>query len=202
MRDQKRNNQIHKENYNMSKTTLNASTFSAASNNLSSTLSASATVTATPSTSSYSYYDYNYDGLSSIISSTNLNNLLSKEEKEKLITSLLESEDDMMPVLKRYLVSYLDKILDNPEPIIKDLIKEKDETIQDLTNKVDDLTKKINTLEANLAGIISGGYYVVPNKGGFWGDYYNNYYNNPAGSLPYVTDYSSTSSTSSATGPK
>ena len=75
-----------------------------------------------------------------------MSSLLSKEDKEELLKKLLESENDLMPILKEYLVGYLDKILDNPEPLIKDLIKEKDEKIQELSKRLDDLEKRVSEL--------------------------------------------------------
>lgn len=74
----------------------------------------------------------------------NLTDLLSKEQKEELLMKLLESEDELMPILKKYLVGYLDKIMDNPEEIIKELLKEKDIEIESLKKKVSDLEEKVN----------------------------------------------------------
>lgn len=80
------------------------------------------------------YYSYSFD----------LDSILSKEDKEKLLTKLLEDEDDLMPILKKYLVGYLDQFMENPESILKDLIKEKDDKINDLEKKIEDLEKKID----------------------------------------------------------
>lgn len=70
--------------------------------------------------------------------------LLSKEQREELLMKLLESEDELMPILKKYLVGYLDKIMDNPGEIIKELLKEKDTEIESLKKKVSDLEEKVN----------------------------------------------------------
>ena len=82
------------------------------------------------------YYSYSFD----------LESMLSKEDREKLLTRLLEDEDDLMPILKKYLVGYLDQFMENPESILKDLIKEKDNKINDLEKKIEDLEKKIDSI--------------------------------------------------------
>ena len=87
--------------------------------------------------------------------SWDLTSLLSCEQKKELMTKLLESEDEFMPILKKYLVGYLDKILDNPEEIIKDLVKEKDSKIQELESKVSDLEKEIKDIKSLLPLSIS-----------------------------------------------
>lgn len=80
--------------------------------------------------------------------SWDLTSLLTHDQKEELMTRLLENEDEFMPILKKYLVGYLDKILDNPEQIIKEVVMEKDEKIKNLENKVRDLESEIEKLKA------------------------------------------------------
>ncbi len=82
-----------------------------------------------------------------------LNTLLGEKDKEELLTKLLESEDDLMPILKKYLVGYLDKIMENPEPIIKELIKEKDEEIKRLNKEVEELKKEVEELKKEVESI-------------------------------------------------
>lgn len=79
--------------------------------------------------------------------SLNLGNLISKEDKVELVEEILENEDEFMPILKKYLVGYLDKILENPEPLIKELIKEKDDKIDELSKEVSNLKKEVETLK-------------------------------------------------------
>ena len=73
--------------------------------------------------------------------------LINKEDKEKIISDLLDKEDDLMPILKKYLVGYLDKIMENPDSIIDKLIKEKDTEIKELKDRVNKLEEKVNSLE-------------------------------------------------------
>lgn len=65
---------------------------------------------------------------------------------EDTINNFLESEDDLMPILKKYLIGCLDKVLEDPEPLIKDLIKEKDKKIIELEEKVKDLERQIDLI--------------------------------------------------------
>jgi hypothetical protein len=99
-------------------------------------------------TSTSSYLDYCTDSLLGTEYSYNLSNLLlSKEDKETLITDILESEDELMPIIKKYLVGYLDKIMENPDPIIDKLIKEKDTEIKELKDRVNQLEKQVSILK-------------------------------------------------------
>lgn len=77
----------------------------------------------------------------------NIDDFISNEDKVELIEKILENEDEFMPILKKYLVGYLDKILDNPEPIIKDLIKEKDDKINELNKEVEQLKEEISNIK-------------------------------------------------------
>ena len=45
-----------------------------------------------------------------------------------------------MPLVKNYLVKYLDKVMDEPEEIVKELIKEKDEKIVAAIKETDNQT--------------------------------------------------------------
>ena len=75
--------------------------------------------------------------------SWNLSDFIGKEEKEKIIEKMLEDEDDLMPILKQYLAKYLDDIMENPESIVKELIKEKDDRINKLEKRVEELEKQL-----------------------------------------------------------
>lgn len=75
--------------------------------------------------------------------SWNLSDFIGKEEKEKIIEKILEDEDDLMPILKQYLAKYLDSIMENPESIVKELIKEKDDRINKLEKRVEELEKQL-----------------------------------------------------------
>ena len=84
-------------------------------------------------------YNYSFD----------LSDFISKEDKEAVIKKLLENEDDLMPILKQYLVKYLDSVMENPESIVKDLIKEKDDRISNLEKKVEKLERQIESYRLN-----------------------------------------------------
>ena len=95
--------------------------------------------------------------------SLNLGNLISKEDKVELVEEILENEDEFMPILKKYLVGYLDKILENPEPLIKELIKEKDDKIDELSKEVSNLKKEVETLKNTIPVLPSEPSGIGPN---------------------------------------
>lgn len=80
----------------------------------------------------------------------NVVDMMSKVDKAALVEKILEDEDEFMPILKKYLVGYLDKVLENPEPLVKELIKEKDDKIKELSKEVEDLKKEVETLKNNI----------------------------------------------------
>jgi len=69
------------------------------------------------------------------------------ESVKKIIEKIFDSDNDLLPLVKNYLIKYLDQIMDNPEEIIKDLIREKDYEIIQLKQKLEYLTKRIEELE-------------------------------------------------------
>ena len=75
-----------------------------------------------------------------------LSKIMDKDKLKDLLFSFLEKEDDVMPILKEYLVGYLDKIMKDPDPIIKDLIKEKDNEINELRIEVERLKSMVDAL--------------------------------------------------------
>ena len=95
--------------------------------------------------------------------SLNLGKLISKEDKEELVEEILGNEDEFMPILKKYLVGYLDKVLENPEPLVKELIKEKDDKINELSKEVEDLKKEVETLKNSIPLIPSEPFPLGPN---------------------------------------
>ena len=72
---------------------------------------------------------------------------LSDDTINKIVEKILDSDDDLLPLVKNYLIKYLDQVMDNPEEIIKDLIKEKDTEISRLRGELDSLTKRLEKLE-------------------------------------------------------
>lgn len=95
--------------------------------------------------------------------SWNVVDMMSKEDKATLVEKILEDEDEFMPILKKYLVGYLDKVLENPEPLVKELIKEKDDKINELSKEVEDLKKEVETLKNNIPLIPSEPFPLGPN---------------------------------------
>lgn len=69
------------------------------------------------------------------------------ESVKKIIEKIFDSDNDLLPLVKNYLIKYLDQVMDNPEEIIKDLIREKDYEITKLKQKLEYLTKRIEELE-------------------------------------------------------
>lgn len=117
--------------------------------------------------------------------SWNVGDMMSKEDKEALVEKILEDEDEFMPILKKYLVGYLDKVLENPEPLVKELIKEKDDKINELSKEVEDLKKEVETLKNNIPLIPSEPIPLGPNPyysdpwlaGGTWSGTLSSSYN-------------------------
>lgn len=95
--------------------------------------------------------------------SWNIVDMMSKVDKAALVEKILEDEDEFMPILKKYLVGYLDKVLENPEPLVKELIKEKDDKINELSKEVEDLKKEVKTLKNNIPLIPSEPFPIGPN---------------------------------------
>jgi len=79
-----------------------------------------------------------------------IKDLISDKDKEELLMSLLDKEDDLMPILKKYLVGYLEKIMDNPKEIVKELIDDKDDKIQNLEQEIKNLRLEVDCLRKAL----------------------------------------------------
>ena len=75
---------------------------------------------------------------------------VSDESIKKIVEKIFDSDEDLMPLVKNYLVKYLDKVMDKPEEIVKELIKEKDEKINQLEEQVEAMNKKIVELEEKI----------------------------------------------------
>ena len=95
------------------------------------------------SAKSYGYYDYNVDWESSFTAD------LAKE----LIEKALDKDDELYPIVEKYLIKHLEKIMDNPDKVIKELIKEKDDKINELEEKVSDMEKKLSDLETMVEAV-------------------------------------------------
>ena len=87
-------------------------------------------------------------------------------------TDVVEDEQDLLQLLKGYLASYVDKLLDESEGVeelIKIALKQRDEEITNLKKEIEDLKKEIETIKT-FPGI---------------GTPYPNPYQNPWNTTPY-----------------
>ena len=69
---------------------------------------------------------------------------------KKRLEDLIEDEDEMMPLIKNYLRKYLEKVMDNPDEIIKrdEEIEKQKEEIKDLKEQVKSLKEEIRVLQS------------------------------------------------------
>ena len=69
---------------------------------------------------------------------------------KKRLEDLIEDEDEMMPLIKNYLRKYLEKVMDNPDEIIKrdEEIKKQKEEIKDLKEQIKSLKEEIRVLQS------------------------------------------------------
>ena len=87
-------------------------------------------------------------------------------------TNVVEDEQDLLQLLKGYLASYVDKLLDESEGVeelIKIALKQRDEEIVNLKKEIEELKKEIETIKT-FPGI---------------GTPYPNPYQNPWNTTPY-----------------
>ncbi len=98
--------------------------------------------TTTGFSSTYSYNDcYESESVEETI----------KKEVKKKFEEIMESEDEMMPLIKNYLRKYLEEVMDNPEELIKrdKEIERQKEEIKELKEQVEALKKEIETIKSN-----------------------------------------------------
>jgi len=136
-----------------------------ATNYYSTTLSNSA-INSAASTSTVSTYNGAYDGsnASSWTSTYDYgefadgliytNGKINKDLVEAILSGIFENETDLIPLVKNYFIKYLDKVMEDPDEIIKEAIRAKDEEIKELkedlkslTVRLDSLTKLLSLLE-------------------------------------------------------
>ena len=82
---------------------------------------------------------------------TYLDDLLSANVVNSESTNPEDIKDDMelLNLLKGYLVQCAEKVLDNPEELVKEVLKARDEEIKDLKKEVENLKKEIEWLKMN-----------------------------------------------------
>lgn len=80
-----------------------------------------------------------------------LGDLLSADVVNSENTNPEDIKDDMelLNLLKGYLVQCAEKVLDNPEELVKEVLKARDEEIKDLKKEVENLKKEIEELKRN-----------------------------------------------------
>lgn len=132
--------------------TIDPSVLTTSTNYYANTLSSN-TVTA-----STGYYSYNNGNTYSY--STNIDPWGPIEEKdpiksaiEERLEDIFDKDDEMMPLVKNYLRKYLEKVMEAPEEVVKDLLqketeiqKQKDE-INSLKRQIEDLERRLDSIE-------------------------------------------------------
>ena len=131
--------------------TIDPSVLTTSTNYYASTLSSN---TATASTG---YYSYNNGNTYSY--STNIDPWGPIEEKdpiksaiEERLEDIFDKDDEMMPLVKNYLRKYLEKVMEAPEEIVKDLLQKETE-IQKQKDEINSLKRQIEDLERRLGSI-------------------------------------------------
>ena len=94
---------------------------------------------------------YDYGDTSGIIYT---DGKINKDLVEAILSGIFENETDLVPLVKNYFIKYLDKVMEDPDEIIKEAIRAKDEEIKELkedlkslTVRLDSLTKLLSLLE-------------------------------------------------------
>lgn len=102
-------------------------------------------------TGTYDYGDISGINVSGIIYT---DGKINKDLVEAILSGIFENETDLVPLVKNYFIKYLDKVMEDPDEIIKEAIRAKDEEIKELkedlkslTVRLDSLTKLLSLLE-------------------------------------------------------
>lgn len=61
----------------------------------------------------------------------------------------IKDDMELLNLLKGYLVQCAEKVLDNPEELVKEILKARDEEIKDLKKEIENLKKEIEELKRN-----------------------------------------------------
>lgn len=73
----------------------------------------------------------------------------------------IKDDMELLNLLKGYLVQCAEKILDNPEELVKEVLKARDEEIKDLKKEIESLKKEIEELKRNSVPVVP--YPLEPN---------------------------------------
>ena len=92
-------------------------------------------------TSASGYYDitsdeYTWDVLGGKLS-------LDTEAMEKIIEKTLDRDEDLYPIVEKYLIKQIKKIMDNPDKIVQKILENKDTTIKKLEEEVENLKRLV-----------------------------------------------------------
>lgn len=68
---------------------------------------------------------------------------LDTETMEKIIEKTLDRDEDLYPIVEKYLINHLEKIMDNPDKIVQKLLENKDTKIKELEEEVENLKQLV-----------------------------------------------------------
>jgi len=163
-------------------------TTTAASTSTLTTSSSSATSWSSTTSMPYSgYYDtdtaISIDNWGDLIGDSWLKKFeLSDANLDKLVERIFDNENDLVPIVKNYLTKYLEKIMDSPEEVIddviRDIINKKNMEIQDLNEKVGRLSKTIDNLNAKIDELSKLVERIMPPRVQPYDPYYDPYKSN------------------------
>lgn len=68
---------------------------------------------------------------------------LDTETVEKIIEKTLDKDEDLYPIVEKYLINHLEKIMDNPDKIVQKLLENKDTKIKELEEEVENLKQLV-----------------------------------------------------------
>lgn len=75
----------------------------------------------------------------------------------------IKDDMELLNLLKGYLVQCAEKILDNPEELVKEVLKARDEEIKDLKKEIESLKKEIEELKIDRLPPVGMPYPLEPN---------------------------------------
>lgn len=78
---------------------------------------------------------------------TYLGDLLCADAVDTTNPEDIKDDMELLNLLKGYLVQCAEKILDNPEELVKEVLKARDEEIKDLKKEIENLKKEIEELK-------------------------------------------------------
>jgi len=93
--------------------------------------------------------------------SNNVDDKIIKEELTKRINEILD-KDETIEIMKMYLFRFIEENIDNPENLIKEFLKEKDEEINKYKQELESCKKDIKSLEDKFYYISNQLQYLFP----------------------------------------